>query len=122
MKTPSVILNGTEINPVDIGGGDKQIKSFQLIEKYTQTHKLKIKDGDFASKFPNRHDNVIMGEDTRYQIIAVQSFVPGVSFPLADYKYQSYLRDKKTDETSINYGTIAHYVWDLLHELKDKQK
>ena len=88
MKTPFVILNGTEINPLDIGGGDTQIKSFQAIEKYTQTHKLKITDGNRASKFPNRHDNIIMGEDARYQIIAVQSFVPGVLFPLADYKYQ----------------------------------
>lgn len=115
----------TKINLDDaviFGDGQQQIDLFNNVASYVQEHKLEIKKYALNPMLKGMQQTLIAGQDKKYTIQARESKIPGIEPPFHCPSYLSMVIDKETGETSINYGTISHCFWDLLHELKDKQK
>ena len=122
MNNDTIVLNGQKIESVDIGGGQVQIDYFKQIEQYTKSHTLHITTGEQPSKFQGMHDIILMGEDKRFKIIAVRSYIPGIVPPLAQPRYQSYIQNKNTGQEVVYYGTISGHFWKMLNSIREKQK
>lgn len=122
MKTETIILDGKPTKAVIIGDGMEQITHFNTIAEYARSHTWKFYTDTQPSKFHHMTDNIIMGDCEKYRIIAIESQVPGIKPPFHYPCYQSYVQDKTTGQEITRYGTISHYFWDLLQEIKDKQK
>ncbi len=122
MKPDTVILNGKPVEAVVFGDGQEQIDWFNRVAAYTQEHKLEITTNQLAHMIKGMQKTLIVGKDKRYDIRVTESKIPGIEPPFHCPSYASFIVDKGTGETRMDYGTISHCFWDLLHELKDKQK
>ena len=122
MKKQTVTLNGKPIEAVVFGDGQQQIDLFNEVAAYAQEHKLQIKTYPVPHMIKGMQKTLISGTNNRYDIRVTESKIPGIEPPFHCPSYASFVVDKKTGETSMNYGTISHCFWDLLHELKEIQK
>ncbi len=122
MKTNTVILNGKPIEAVVFGDGQEQIDCFNRVVAYTQEHELNITTAQMPHMIKGMQKTLIVGKDKRYDIRVTESKIPGITPPFHCPSYASFIVDKGTGKTRMDYGTISHLFWDLLHELKDKQK
>ncbi len=122
MKTQTVMLNGKPIEAVVFGDGQQQIDLFNAVAEYAQNHKLEFKTAQLTPMIKGMQKTMIVGKDNRYDVRVTETKIPGIEPPFHCPSYTSFVIDKGTGKTSMHYGTISHCFWDLLHELKGKQK
>lgn len=122
MKQNIVMLNGQPIEAVVFGDGQQQIDLFNTVAAYAHNHKLEFKTAQLTPMIKGMQQTLIVGQDKRYTIQVRESKIPGIEPPFHCPSYLSMVTDKTTGETKMHYGTISRCFWDLLHELKDKQK
>ena len=123
MKTDIVVLNGRPIEAVVFGDGQQQIDLFNCVAAHVKEHPLEFKTCDnLVSKTKGMQKRLIIGINDKYDIRVTEEKFPGIKKLLYQPRYFTVIMNKETFEPMICYGTIAHYVWDLLSELKDKQK
>lgn len=122
MIPETVIINGKPVRAVVFGDGQEQIDFFNSVADYAQQHKLEIKTHSLDHATSGRQQTLITGQDEKYTIQVKESKIPGIKPPLHYPSYLSIVLDNETGKKYTYYGTISHCFWDLLHELKDKQK
>ncbi|MBR2392942.1 MAG: hypothetical protein IKB05_00425 [Alphaproteobacteria bacterium] len=120
MKTDMVILNGRPIEAVVFGNGQEQIDFFNSVADYANANKWHFFTRIQNSQLPGMLETVVIARSKKYTIRVIETKMPKSYPPFK--QYQSYVFDNETSKSKIDYGTISHCFWDLLHELKDKQK
>lgn len=122
MKRKPVIIDGKSVDVILVGDGAKQIRFFNKIAKYARTYKWTFHEETAPSKFPHMTDTFLIGHCEKYCIIAVESKIPDLCPPFSYPRYQTYVLNKETNEETTWYGAISPYYWNLLQEIKEKQK
>lgn len=122
MKTNTVMLNGKPIEAVVFGDGQQQIDLFNAVAAYAQEHKPVFETAQLTPAIKGMQKTLIVGKNDKYDIRVTETKIPGIEPPFHSPSYASFVVDKKTGKTKMDYGTISHCFWDLLHELKEKQK
>ena len=116
-----IVLNGVPVHAAIIGDGWEQIDLFKEIEEYAQTHEFQIRtESEPVPGKPLRNDYVI-GKSGRYDIVALKVHCPGVPAMMISHHYKMLVNDKEAKREHRHAGTIAHYMFDMLNQFKEKQ-
>ena len=123
MKTDKIVLNGKTVDAVIFGDGQEQIDLFNTVAAHVREKQLKIQTVDgLVSRTKGMQKQLIIGKNDKYDIGVMEEKFPGIPALFCQPRYFATVINKETFEPKICYGTIAHYFWDLLNELKAKQK
>ena len=122
MKTSTVMLNDKTIEAVVFGDGQQQIDLFNAIAAHVQEHKLVFETAQLTPAIKGMQKTLIVGKNDKYDIRVTETKIPGIKPPFHYPSYASFVVDNETGKTRMDYGTISHCFWDLLYELKGKQK
>lgn len=122
MKTDKIVLNGKTVDAVIFGDGQQQIDLFNTVATYAREHKWQFQSCLQNSRFPGMIDNVVLAFSDKYDMRVIETKIPGIEAPLNHARYRSYVLDKETNQSQSEYGTISHYFWDLVQELRTAQK
>ena len=123
MRTEKITLNGKDIDAVIFGDGQEQIDLFNTVAAHVKEHKLEFKTYDnLTSRAKGMQKHLVIGINDQYEIRVSEEKFPGINNLFYHPRYFATIMNKETFKPAICHGTIAHYIWDLLNELKDKQK
>lgn len=123
MKTNKITLNGQNVDAIVFGNGQEQINLFNAIAAHIKEHKLNFQTfDDLVSRTKGMQMHLIIATNDKYDIRVSEERFPGIKGMFLNRRYFANIMNKETFKPAICHGTIAHYIWDLLNELKDKQK
>ena len=122
MKTNTIILNGKPVDAVVFGDGQQQIDFFNTLAEYANGHNFQFMSRLQNSQWPGMVDTIVLASSDKSDIRVTETKIPGARPPFDHARYRFYVKDKEANQTQSGYGTISHYIWDLMQEVRNKQK
>ena len=106
--------------------GWKQLYTFRTIEQYTKKHKITISFNTMPTKDKITQkitqQDVLSATSQKYEIVACKTHLPNATNILFAPRYRIQIHDKETNQTQSYVGTLANFIFDLLNNLRGKQK
>ena len=115
-------INGHPEELCIVGDGWHQLNLFREIEQYAKSHKMVVNYATMPAHEKSRQQDILSANSDKYEIVAFKAHIPGVTNILFAPKYRVQIHNKRTNQTQAYMGTMAHFMFDMLNNLRGIQK
>ena len=115
-------INGKTEDLCIIGDGWKQLATFREIEEYTKSHKMTVSYAKMPRNEVQRQQDVLSANSDKYEIVAFKAYAAGATNILFAPRYRVQIYNKKTKQIQTYIGTMANFMFDMLNNIRGKQK